>query len=85
MQKSKKGSVATLVKILRESKIIHPEQAVLIEKINTIRNKAAHGVIFGEIEINELANDVELSIRTANQIFLKLKAWFNNPLPLNNL
>lgn len=82
--KSKQGSVIRLVKILKDSEIIDPKQSTLIEKVNELRNNAAHGIIFGEIEISDLAHEVESSIKVFNQTYLRLKGWFNNPVPLKN-
>ncbi len=83
-QYSKQGKVHNLVKILDDNGLLYPEHAKLIENINEYRNRAAHGVIFGEIELPELKGKAESAQAASCGALEKLNAWFNNPIPLKN-
>lgn len=83
--KSKKAKVFHLADELERNGLIHAEQAAFIRNINELRNSAAHGVIFGEIELPELKDKAEKASWAANGALDKLQAWFNNPQPLKDL
>jgi hypothetical protein len=83
--RSPKGDVYNLAKELEQNGLIQDYQAAFLLKVNKYRNRAAHGVIFGEIEPDALA---ELSMdaqRAAKGILQRLLGWFDHPIPLQEV
>ena len=84
-QGDRRGDVISLINELERNELLVPEHATFLREINATRNKAAHGVIFGEIQPEELE---QLSTRTQHAAVGALQtfqAWFNNARPLKQL
>lgn len=81
-QKSKKGDVFTLIQVLEDNGLIPDIQADFLREINTKRNKAAHGVIFGEIAPDELEEFSKKAQKAALGALSRLRGWFESPVPL---
>jgi hypothetical protein len=77
-----KGDVFRLIETLENNEVIQDFHAAHLRNVNQIRNKAAHGVIFGEIEPQGLLDASATSQHAALGAVETLKAWFNNPRPL---
>jgi len=73
------GSLFGLVKRCEEKELIEAEQAALLNTINNARNRAAHGVMTGEIEPDELREVSKRAQSAALGALERLQAWFNNP------
>lgn len=73
------GSLHALIGRCAERELIEPEQAALLLKVNSERNRAAHGVMTGEIEPPELAEAARQAQWAALGALERLQAWFNNP------
>jgi hypothetical protein len=83
-QRSKRGDVVSLVKTLEESGLILADHAEHLRRVNADRNSAAHGVIFGEVDIAALAEPSKAAQRAALGALQMLRAWFDNPRPLKS-
>ena len=83
-QKSRKGDVFHLVNNLEKNGLIPDIQADFLREINTKRNKAAHGVVFGQIGHDELQGFPEKAQHAALGALKRLKGWFDSPVPLAN-
>jgi hypothetical protein len=81
-QGSRQGDVSRLVAVLEENGIILDFHAKHLRSVNDIRNRAAHGVIFGEIDPPALEPSSGKSQYAALGALDTLRTWFNNPRPL---
>ena len=84
-QRSRQGDVFPLVEVLEKNELIFEFQAKHLKSVNEMRNKAAHGVIFGEVEHLGLAEASEKAQHSALGTLERFQAWFNNPQPLKQV
>lgn len=85
-QRSPQGNVFPLIAALDANGLLQGEKhADHLRMVNDVRNKAAHGVIFGEIVHADLAESSRKCQWAALGALETLKAWFNNPRPLKVL
>jgi len=76
------ASVHRLIPVLQESGLLMEPQGELLKTVNATRNKAAHGVVFGEIsheKIGDLSRKVQWAAVGALE---RMLGWFQNPQPL---
>ncbi len=83
--KSKPGEVGKLIEWLHGDGLLPPIEAKQMRTLNEVRNRAAHGVIFGEISPQELAAASVESLTAAQWIVDWTKTWFSNPRPLKRV
>jgi hypothetical protein len=82
-QRSRQGDVYPLIDALERNKLLVGEHhANHLRMANDTRNKAAHGVIFGELAAADLAESSRKCQWAALGALEMLKNWFNNPRPL---
>jgi hypothetical protein len=81
-QGSRRGDVFALVRTLEENGVLFDFHAAHLRSVNDARNSAAHGVIFGEIELDALKGSSEKAQHAALGALETLRTWFNNPRPL---
>ena len=79
---SRLGDVYRLIGDLENNDLLIKQQATFLRKANEDRNKAAHGVIFGEIVHADLEESSQKCHWAARGAIDRFNAWFNNPLPL---
>lgn len=80
---SKKGAVHWLVEALQKNGLLQGEHhAKHLMMVNDVRNRAAHGVIFGEIDVPSLKEHSDKCQSAALGALEWFRAWFNNPRPL---
>lgn len=75
-----RGELKGLVDQLRARQILEPEQASFLLWLNENRNRAVHGVIFGEIGEAELSDVALKSVHAASGAIKRAQAWMNNPV-----
>lgn len=76
------ASVHRLIPALAESELLLGPQAELLKTVNAIRNKVAHGVVFGEVPLEQIA-DLSSKVQWAAVGALeRMLGWFQNPKPL---
>ena len=73
------GSLYPLINRCEEKELIEPQQAALLRKVNSARNRAAHGIMTGEINPADLREEAEQAQWAAVGAVDRLKAWLNNP------
>lgn len=78
------GDVFRLIKALEDNGVIFDFHAEHLRSVNQLRNRAAHSVIFGEIEPGTLHESSAKAQHAALGALDTLKAWFNNPRPLRD-
>jgi hypothetical protein len=83
--RSKAGDVHHLVEKLEENGLLQDYFAERLRLVNGLRNKAAHGVIFGEIVEADLAEGSRTCQWAALGALERLNGWFGNPQPLRIL
>jgi hypothetical protein len=81
-QGSRQGDVFHLIGTLGKHGLIDDSHANHLRNVNTLRNRAAHGVIFGEMSHSDLGPGAEKAQYAALGALERLQAWFNNPQPL---
>ena len=82
-QRSRQGDVYPLIEVLEKNGLIHREpHGHHLRMVNDLRNKAAHGVIFGEIVHADLQESSRKCQWAAVGVLETFRAWFNNPRPL---
>ena len=84
-QGSKQGDVFRLIKVLEDNGVIFDFHANHLRSVNEIRNRAAHGVIFGEIEPQALEPSSDKAHHASLGALDTLRTWFNNPRPLQKV
>jgi hypothetical protein len=81
----KKGDVFQLIAVLEENGLIFDFHANHLRDVNQIRNKAAHGIIFGEIDPPALEQSSDKARHASLGALERVRTWFNNPRPLQKL
>jgi hypothetical protein len=85
-QRHRKGDVHPLIETLENNGLLHRDpHGNHLRSVNDIRNKAAHGIIFGEIVHADLAESSRKCQWAAVGMLDTFRAWFNNPRPLKTL
>lgn len=82
---SRRGDVITLIDDLEGQELLFEHHAKFLREVNAMRNKAAHGVIFGELEPSDLQEFAVKAQNAAVGALKRFEAWFNNPQPLKRL
>ena len=80
--KSREGDVFPLIEGLLKNQLIYEGQAARLKEVNALRNQAAHGVIFGEIESGALAQGAAMAQHAALATLERFNGWLTNPQPL---
>ena len=81
-QNDHRASVNRLIPVLVESGLLYDTQGELLKTANQIRNKVAHGVVSGEVSLEDLRPLCEKVEWAATGALQQMFAWFNNPRPL---
>jgi hypothetical protein len=82
-QRSRQGDVYPLIEVLERNGLLQGEHhANHLRMVNDSRNRAAHGVIFGQLVHSELEESSGKCQWAALGALETLKAWFNNARPL---
>jgi hypothetical protein len=76
------ASVSHLVDVLDENRFFNEGQADFLRRINAIRNKAAHGVVFGEIPMEKVAEVSEKAQWAATGALNRMQGWFSDARPI---
>jgi hypothetical protein len=84
-QRSREGDVFPLIEALEKNELIFDFDAEHLKSVNELRNKAAHGVIFGEIEHSALSQASDKAQYAALGALERFQAWFNNAQPLKHV
>jgi len=79
------GSVHRLVGSLERNRLVQEYEARELRWLNDMRNRAAHGVIFGEVAATELEAVSLRSLGVATRAVGMSALWFSNPRPLTEL
>lgn len=79
---SRDASVHKLIPVLAESGLLLERQGDLLKTVNTLRNKAAHGIVFGEIPLDQIPVMSDRVQWAAVGALERMLGWFSNPLPL---
>lgn len=74
-----------LIEVLEKNELIVDFHARHLRSVNELRNRAAHGVIFGEIEHAALSEASDKAQHAALGALQRFQAWFNNPQPLKHV
>ena len=83
---SRQGQVKALIEKLDTNGLLLGEQhAGLLRMVNEVRNRAAHGVIFGEIALTDLEESSRKCQWAAVGALDTFKGWFNNARPLKTV
>jgi hypothetical protein len=77
--KSFQGSLLGIVDHCLKVELIEPEHANLLRLMNEARNRAAHGIVAGEMTIEELRPSAERAQYAALGALERFQAWLNNP------
>jgi hypothetical protein len=86
LHQSKRGDVHWLVGTLHKNQLLQGDHhAKHLMMVNEVRNKAAHGVIFGEITTDELEAQSTKCQGAALGAIEWFLGWFKNPRPLEFL
>src|SRR5207247_9918478 len=80
--RDRRVSVPRLVPVLVESGLLYDTQGEMLNTANAIRNKVAHGVVTGEISMEEIAEQAHKVHWAAAGALDRMKGWFSNPRPL---
>jgi hypothetical protein len=78
----RRASVRKLIPALVDSDLLIETQGPLLVQVNAIRNRAAHGVVFGEIPLDQIAGLSEKVQWAAVGALKRMQGWFSNPRPL---
>jgi hypothetical protein len=84
-QGSRRGDVLSLIRTLEENGVLFDFHAAHLRNVNEVRNRAAHGVIFGEIAPASLNEQSEKAQHAALGALETLRVWFNNPRALKEM
>lgn len=84
-QRSHKGALYPLIGELESNHLLFAGEVKHLHELNEIRNKAAHGVIFGEITHADLEAVSIRAQETATLALKRFRNWFLNPQPLRIL
>lgn len=82
---SKQGDVFPLIAVLEKNELIFDFHAAHLRDVNSLRNKAAHGIIFGELAPADLEPSSAKAYSAAAGALDRLRIWLNNPRPLRKL
>jgi hypothetical protein len=77
-----RASVANLLPVLEASHLLNEPQGPFLRRMNIARNKAAHGLVFGEIPLEEVAEQSKQMRHAALGALKRMLVWFQNPRPL---
>lgn len=81
----RRASVHKLIPLLAESGLLLDLQGDLLSTVNGLRNKAAHGVVFGEIPLDQIAGMSEKVQWASLGALERMLGWFSNPQPLKRI
>jgi hypothetical protein len=79
------GSVHRLVESLARNGLVQEYEAAELRWLNEMRNRAVHGVIFGEIPAADLEGISLRGLGVAGRAVGTSALWFSNPRPLTEL
>lgn len=77
-----RASVDRLLTVLIASDLLNEPQGPFLRDMNSARNKAAHGLVFGEVPIGEVASYSDRIRHAAVGALGRMSGWLTNPRPL---
>ena len=77
-----KATVDKLLTVLKVSHLLNEPQGAYLREMNSARNRAAHGLVFDEIPLAEVAPKSSRMRHAAVGALKRMQGWFENPQPL---